>query len=263
DNERVAECYLRDSISPAIATAIAMSGLCIATERFYATLNFAVYEYQEMSYVVSTACVVTLLPIVFYVIGFLVSLCTGKVELTFSCAKPIDGDYIKENIVYIIAAFFDIIFLALYILLYFENKNRQVEYIRDHYDSFSSRFQINENIKSTRLLFPFNIAFLFLLTLTIFTTETFSDDRLLQSNRATKEMRNLIYPLFAIIFPLSYIYQCPIFYSKARTVAAEMFFPHSEEVKKSRRLSALLSEKQRAHFDVLIASWEEDAMKMQ
>uniref|UniRef100_A0A914ZNX5 G protein-coupled receptor n=1 Tax=Parascaris univalens TaxID=6257 RepID=A0A914ZNX5_PARUN len=119
DNERVAECYLRDSISPAIATAIAMSGLCIATERFYATLNFAVYEYQEMSYVVSTACVVTLLPIVFYVIGFLVSLCTGKVELTFSCAKPIDGDYIKENIVYIIAAFFDIIFLALYILLYF------------------------------------------------------------------------------------------------------------------------------------------------
>uniref|UniRef100_A0A914ZPQ7 G protein-coupled receptor n=1 Tax=Parascaris univalens TaxID=6257 RepID=A0A914ZPQ7_PARUN len=127
-----------------------------------------------------------LLPIVFYVIGFLVSLCTGKVELTFSCAKPIDGDYIKENIVYIIAAFFDIIFLALYILLYFENKNRQVEYIRDHYDSFSSRFQINENIKSTRLLFPFNIAFLFLLTLTIFTTETFSDDRLLQSNRATK-----------------------------------------------------------------------------
>lgn len=46
-------------------------------------------------------------------------------------------------------------------------------------------------------------------------------------------MRNLIYPLFAIIFPLSYIYQCPIFYSKARTVAAEMFFPHSEGKRKS------------------------------
>lgn len=60
-----------------------------------------------------------LLPIVFYVIGFLASLCTGKAELTFSCAKLIDGDYIKENIVYIIAAFFDTIFLALYTLLYF------------------------------------------------------------------------------------------------------------------------------------------------
>lgn len=59
DNERVAECYLRDSISPAIAIAIVMSGLCIAIERLYATLNFAVYEYQEMSYVVSTACLVT------------------------------------------------------------------------------------------------------------------------------------------------------------------------------------------------------------
>ncbi|KHN75929.1 Serpentine receptor class alpha/beta-14 [Toxocara canis] len=257
-DQRLSECYLRDSISPAIAIALTMTGLWIAIERLYATLNFAVYEYQSMRCVVNT-----LLPIIFYVIGFLLSLCVSKIDLTFSCVKLTDGDYLKANIVYIIAAFFEAIFLILYVLLYYDNKARQVEYIRDHYDSFSSRFQINENIKSTRLLIPFNIAFLLLLMLTVFTASTHNGDHSLQSDDTLKEMRNLFYPLFSIVFPLSYIYRCPIFYSKARTVAADMFFPHSTEAKKSRRLSALISEKQKAHFELLIATWEEDAMKTQ
>ncbi|VDM48200.1 unnamed protein product [Toxocara canis] len=189
-DQRLSECYLRDSISPAIAIALTMTGLWIAIERLYATLNFAVYEYQSMRCVVNTVCIITLLPIIFYVIGFLLSLCVSKIDLTFSCVKLTDGDYLKANIVYIIAAFFEAIFLILYVLLYYDNKARQVEYIRDHYDSFSSRFQINENIKSTRLLIPFNIAFLLLLMLTVFTASTHNGDHSLQSDDTLKVFSN-------------------------------------------------------------------------
>ncbi|VDK57253.1 unnamed protein product [Anisakis simplex] len=165
--DKIGECYLRDSISPSIAIALTINGLWIAIERLYATVNFNVYEYQAMGYVLNAICTITvhhlaaLLPIILDLFGFSHSLMFSEVGLAFSCPNLNDSDYWKVNIVYLIAAFCETIFIGLYLMVYYE-------------------------------------------------------------------LRNLAYPLFSIIFPLSYIYRCPIFYSKARLVAVELLFPRSE-----------------------------------
>ncbi|KAI1726270.1 serpentine type 7TM GPCR receptor class ab chemoreceptor domain-containing protein [Ditylenchus destructor] len=90
------------------------------------------------------------------------------------------------------------------------NKERQEIYIRHHYNSLSSRFQIGENIKGVRLMIWFIASFLvavaLILVQTVYNWNISNEKNMSPSARMlSQELTLLILPVFTVVMPMRVI----------------------------------------------------------
>uniref|UniRef100_A0A914DJ09 Uncharacterized protein n=1 Tax=Acrobeloides nanus TaxID=290746 RepID=A0A914DJ09_9BILA len=261
------ECLEFSIIPTFICAIITISGIILATERLYATLNFAKYEYEDITWILKKffALMWTFMgfTIIWHICEFLAKDSNGSY---YSCMLvQIVQNPLKSSWHIVITGLCQLVFLVVFLTVYKVNKEKQIVYIKYHYNNLSSRFQLGENIKATRLLLP--KTFLLLITLVISFGHTYKLNQWFKLSRNPyeidvihniilwQEISLLFFPLYSVIMPLIFILKCTVFMNRTRCLFKEMVYKVKGNNGRQKKPSGI----KEAFFDDLDACWE-DAM---
>ncbi|CAJ0580250.1 unnamed protein product, partial [Mesorhabditis spiculigera] len=195
-------CDLSEAMPFSLCLQLCILSIILSVERFYATMNYHRYEDENVEKPLRYLLLVTWMPIVLPLAHILSSVYFH--EDMQACGRRLNTrSLLSRNIGIVIAIIFSFIFTAVFLSLKMLNGQRQIEYIRHHYRSLSTRFQIGENLRTCGVMSSMH-----LLSLMFFGTAFALDLFISGDPKATDSMRefpHILLPVFACLFPTIFV----------------------------------------------------------
>ncbi|KAI6224602.1 Serpentine receptor class alpha/beta-14 [Aphelenchoides besseyi] len=220
-------CLEMNALPVSFCAFLSFSGILLAVERLYATLNYQKYEFENLTPVLNRLFLLTW-------IGFGGSLLWNLTEFSFQnfdyleCTlTQIEKDPIKTHWHILFAVVFQAVFLLIFSIVVTVNREKQTVYIKHFYNSLSPRFQIGENIKATRLLVSITI-WLFLSLILLLVHQFVEHSTFANTNGSWEramfwnETSLLIMPICTIIMPMVIFCRSSVFMAKARVIVKDV-----------------------------------------
>ncbi|CAD5221183.1 unnamed protein product [Bursaphelenchus okinawaensis] len=136
---------------------ITLSGIVMCVERLYATFAYAIYEYENYTWLYDRVFLVMWVIFVICSLGNVFDYTSADFNY-FECSFiQMTKNPLKTHWHILIMAVFQAVYIVIFSSVVSLNKEKQTVYIKNHYNSLSPRFQIGENIKATRLLVHFTV----------------------------------------------------------------------------------------------------------
>ncbi|KAI6175635.1 Serpentine receptor class alpha/beta-14 [Aphelenchoides bicaudatus] len=226
DDIDTSDCFDLNSLPSVFCIFLSFSGILLAIERLYATMNYAKYEYENFTKVLNR---IYLGLWMMFVGSAYWNLADFQFNFDyFKCMLiQIDKDPIKTHWHILFTVIVQAVCLIIFSIVVTLNREKQAVYIKHYYNSLSPRFQIGENIKATRLLVLFTLLLFFSLDFLLI-------HRYLQHNYFAKrnvswedamffqETGLMIMPLFSVIMPLVFILKSAVFLTRARMLIKDV-----------------------------------------
>ncbi|KAI1732749.1 serpentine type 7TM GPCR receptor class ab chemoreceptor domain-containing protein [Ditylenchus destructor] len=195
-------CYDLNVMPTAFCAFISVAGIVLCMERLYATFNYTKYEYEDFAPFLTKLFII--MWSIFSVFGLLSAVIRLPAFLTsdyLQCSfAQLSKNPLKTQCHLFLAILFQAAFFVFYWAILKVNKERQEIYIRHHYNSLSSRFQIGENIKGVRLMIWFIATFLVAVALILI--QTVYNWSILNENDMSPSARMLSQELTLLILPV-------------------------------------------------------------
>ncbi|KAI6206943.1 Serpentine receptor class alpha/beta-14 [Aphelenchoides besseyi] len=188
-------CLEMNALPVSFCAFLSFSGILLAVERLYATLNYQKYEFENLTPVLNRLFLLT--------------------------------DPIKTHWHILFAVVFQAVFLLIFSIVVTVNREKQTVYIKHFYNSLSPRFQIGENIKATRLLVSITI-WLFLSLILLLVHQFVEHSTFANTNGSWEramfwnETSLLIMPICTIIMPMVIFCRSSVFMAKARVIVKDV-----------------------------------------
>ncbi|CAB3405843.1 unnamed protein product [Caenorhabditis bovis] len=209
------DCAFSETVPRSICLLFFAFPMCLVIERSIASRRFWDYENENLSGGVGAVCFVLWIPTSIDILGFLMqfSLPDSLETCQYSMLKK---TFLQRNIMFIIVAFFCLIFTIMFRLLEKENRNSEADYVANHYTTLSVRFQIRENVKTCRFAVSLNLL-LFVAFLVFFLfDQNLSDSDLNEHSAAKREYLFFVFPVFATIYAILFIASHPQLINKTK-----------------------------------------------
>ncbi|KAI6222465.1 Serpentine receptor class alpha/beta-14 [Aphelenchoides fujianensis] len=221
-----AACLELNPLPAAFCGFLSISGIVLAIERLYATLNFAQYENENFTRFLDYFFKFMWTAFGVNVLWNVAAFSPHHFDYLECTLRQIEKNPIKTHWHILFAVVFQAVFLLIFAIVVTVNREKQTVYVKHFYNSLSPRFQIGENIKATRLLVSITAA-LFLSFGAILLHRLWEYWRFARSEESWEaamfweELSLLIMPLCTTLMPTIIFCRSAVFLSKGRVIVKD------------------------------------------